>query len=375
MTNQRRVSRRMFLGGSIGVAGLASNLVALSIGPKPVEAAPAIITIPNITEASIASKTPGLPPSSILASLPFMGPVDPKANGFDPAKILTVPNAGKASRLPTGQVLREYILTATNKTILVAPGKQFDALAYNGQVPGPTLRANAGDHIRITLINKSDTAHGLNFSGIHSGVKDALSQPVAPGKSMVYEFDAAPFGLYIYRGIALPLNASAFKGLYGTLIVDPPQPRPLATELFMTLNGFSLGDSNNSTKISPDTNSTKVSLDAAPPDSNDIYTINTVAYQFVKNPIPIGLNKLVRVYIVNVTEFDLLNSFHLHSNVFNIYRSGTSLKPDGINSTVMLGPGQRAILEFSFKAPGQYMFHAYQGEYAVLGCMGIFNVK
>ena len=83
----------------------------------------------------------------------------------------------------------------------------------------------------------------------------------------------------------------------------------------------------------------------------------------------------MRVYIVNVTEFDLLNSFHLHSNVFNIYRSGTSLKPDGIDSTVMLGPGQRAILEFSFKAPGQYMFHAYQGEYAVLGCMGIFNVK
>jgi len=41
----------------------------------------------------------------------------------------------------------------------------------------------------------------------------------------------------------------------------------------------------------------------------------------------------------------------------------------------MLGPGQRAILEFSFKSPGQYMFHAYQGEYAVLGCMGIFNVK
>ena len=206
------------------------------------------LTCPDIPEASIGNKTPGLPPSSILASLPFMGPVDPKVNGFDPAKILTVPNAGKASRLPTGQVLREYILTATNKTILVAPGKQFDALAYNGQVPGPTLRANAGDHIRITLINKSDTAHGLNFSGIHSGVKDALSQPVAPGKSMVYEFDAAPFGLYIYRGIALPLNTSAFKGLYGTLIVDPPQPRPLATELFMTLNGFSLGGSNNSTQ-------------------------------------------------------------------------------------------------------------------------------
>src|SRR5437588_10582251 len=98
MTNQRRVSRRMFLGGGIGVAGLASNRVALSIGPKAAEAAPAIITIPNITEASTPSKTPGLLPSSMLASLPFMGAVDPKVNGFDPAKILTVPALGKISK-------------------------------------------------------------------------------------------------------------------------------------------------------------------------------------------------------------------------------------------------------------------------------------
>ncbi|HEX3643471.1 MAG TPA: multicopper oxidase domain-containing protein, partial [Ktedonobacteraceae bacterium] len=257
MTNQRRVSRRMFLGGGIGVAGLASNLVALSIGPKAAEASPAIITIPNISEASIGSKTPGLPPSSMLASLPFMGAVDPKVNGFDPTQILTIPNAGKISRLPTGQTLREFTLTAVNKSILVAPGKKFDALAYNGQVPGPTLRATAGDHIRITLINQSNTAHGLNFSGIHSGAKDALAQPVAPGKSMVYEFDAEPFGLYIYRGIALPLNTTAFKGLYGMLIVDPPatQPRLPAKELFMALNGFTL-DSGGGT--APDDNSTKL---------------------------------------------------------------------------------------------------------------------
>jgi FtsP/CotA-like multicopper oxidase with cupredoxin domain len=79
--------------------------------------------------------------------------------------------------------------------------------------------------------------------------------------------------------------------------------------------------------------------------------------------------------LVNVTEFDSLNSFHVHGTLLNIYRSGTSLQPNEANNTIMLAPGQRAILEFSFKTAGQYIFHAYQGEYADLGYMGIFDVK
>jgi FtsP/CotA-like multicopper oxidase with cupredoxin domain len=369
MMNQRRLSRRIFLGGGIGLAGLSSNLLALPVGPQNAHASSAIADITDSTRVSTAPSSP-----TILNGLPFMEPVDPKLNGFDPAKILTIADLGKVSKLPSGQTLREFTLTAINKTILVAPGKKFDALTYNGQVPGPTLRAIQGDHIRITFINQSDTAHGMHFAGIHSSAVDVLTQSIPPSKSMIYEFDAEPFGLYLYRGLVLPLITHVFKGLYGTLIVDPPQPRPQATELFMTLNSFILDSGGPS---GGDSNSTKQHLDdnSGPPENNDIYTINTVAYHFVKNPIAIPVNKLVRVYLINVTEFDLLNSFHLHGNLFNTYRSGTSLKPDGSNSTIMLGPGQHTILEFSFQSAGEYMFHAYQGEYAELGCMGIFNVQ
>jgi FtsP/CotA-like multicopper oxidase with cupredoxin domain len=372
MANQRRLSRRIFLGGSIGAAGLASNLLILSAGSKVADASPAIINIP--ATADISSKP------SPFAGLPFMKSVKPKVNGFDPSEILTTFSGGTVSELPTGQILRQFTLIATNKTITVATGKSFPALAYNGQVPGPTLRVTQGDRVRITFINKSNTATGMHFSGLHSGAADALIQPIAPGKSMVYEFDAEPFGLCIYRGLAFPLGNSASKGLYGMLIIDQSPPRSKAIELFMTLNGFVLdsgGKNNNSTKISTDINSAAIRLDdnSGPPSNNDIYAINTVAYHFIKHPIPLAVDTLCRIYLVNVTEFDLLNSFHLHGNLFTIYRSGTRLKPDGVNSTVMLGPGQRAILEFSFKTPGKYIFHSYQGEYADLGCMGMFNVR
>src|SRR6476619_2670320 len=125
MTNQRRLSRRTFLGGGIGVAGLSSNLLALSVGPQDAHASSAIADITRIST---------VPSRAILDGLPFMEPIDPKLNGFDPAKILTIADIGKVSKLPSGQTLREFTLTATNKTILVAPGKKFDALAYNGQV-------------------------------------------------------------------------------------------------------------------------------------------------------------------------------------------------------------------------------------------------
>jgi FtsP/CotA-like multicopper oxidase with cupredoxin domain len=107
---------------------------------------------------------------------------------------------------------------------------------------------------------------------------------------------------------------------------------------------------------------------------NEVYAVNTVAFHYAKHPIPIELNELVRVYLVNVTEFDPINSFHLHANFFQVYRTGTRLEPHEYTDMIMLSQAERHILEFSFKLPGQYMFHAHQSELAELGWMGLFDV-
>ncbi|MDR7487062.1 MAG: multicopper oxidase domain-containing protein [Armatimonadota bacterium] len=285
------------------------------------------------------------------AGLGTIGEVEPRQAGIDPARYLTAFDWGKVSRLPGGQTLREYQLVATDREIEVAPGVKFPAWAYNAQVPGPTLRAREGDRVRVRFVNAGTHPHNIHFHGFHDAAMDGI-EPIERGRSFVYEFDAAPFGLHLYHCHVQPLKRHIHKGLYGVFIVDPPQGRSPARELVMMMNAF-------------DTN-----FDG----ENEIYAVNTVPFYYLRHPIRIRQHELVRIYLVNITEFDPINSLHLHANFFHVYPTGTSLTPSEFTDTVMLCQAQRAILEFRYRRPGRFMFHAHQSEFTELGWTGFFEV-
>jgi FtsP/CotA-like multicopper oxidase with cupredoxin domain len=256
--------------------------------------------------------------------------------------------------LPDGSLLREYELVAVDREIEIAPGVYFPAWTYNGQVPGPSLRATEGDRVRVTFLNQGSHPHTIHFHGWHPPAMDGSlpEHEVKPGERFVYEFIAEPFGLHLYHCHAVPLKRHIHKGLYGVFIVDPRKaPRPPADELVMVLNGF-------------DTN-----FDA----DNEVYAVNTVAHHHMHEPIRVEVGRLTRMYVANLTEFDLLNSLHLHGMFFDVFRTGTSTTPSDTTDTVMLCQGERAILETRFRYPGQFMFHAHQSEFAELGWMGLFE--
>ncbi|MDH5508649.1 MAG: multicopper oxidase domain-containing protein, partial [Anaerolineae bacterium] len=83
----------------------------------------------------------------------------------------------------------------------------------------------------------------------------------------------------------------------------------------------------------------------------------------------------VRVFLVNALEYDLINSFHLHAAFFDYFPTGTSMVSSEFTDTIMQTQAQRGILEFSFKFPGQFMFHAHNTEFAELGWVGVFDVQ
>ena len=102
--------------------------------------------------------------------------------------------------------------------------------------------------------------------------------------------------------------------------------------------------------------------------------MNTVGFHYVNEPVQVRRDDPVRIYLLNLLEFDPINSFHTHANFFHYFPTGTRLEPTEFTDTVMLGQAQRGVLEMCFRYPGDYMFHAHKTEFAELGWMGFFRV-
>ena len=107
---------------------------------------------------------------------------------------------------------------------------------------------------------------------------------------------------------------------------------------------------------------------------NNFYTVNGKAFYYAKYPIRVTRSQTVRIYLANLTEFDLINSFHLHGEFFRYYRTGSTDHFE-YTDTVMQCQGERGIIEIDFHHAGRFMFHAHQSEFAELGWSGFFEVE
>jgi FtsP/CotA-like multicopper oxidase with cupredoxin domain len=339
---ENKVSRRRLIGGA-AASGAALPVLHGLVPHEGLHGQEAAAAGEHIAERHAAHRGAG--------HIGAVGSVDARTNGFDPQEILRDFDEGT---LRGG--VREWEIVAEEKEIEVAPGVKYAAWAYNGRVPGPTLRAREGDRLRIRFTNGSSHPHTMHFHGIHRAAEDGVPRigpgNILPGESTVYDFDATPFGLHLYHCHSTPLAEHIAKGLYGAFVIDPKDGRPPADELVMVMNGF-------------DTNFDR---------SNEVYGVNTVAFAYMHEPIRVKRDELVRIYLVNVLEFDFVNSFHIHANFFDYFPTGTRLEPRDFTDTVVLGQGERGILELRFPYTGRYMFHAHVSEFAELGWMGFFEV-
>ena len=356
------LQRRSLLTGGVALAG--GTAIATLKGEGTAQAAEHTVTGADGTHTSQHGE------------MITIGDVGLEVNTFDPSDLLTDWDTGRLSSDDNGNPVRIFEITAQDREIEIAPGVTFPAWTYNGRVPGPTLRATEGEHLKIIFKNNGAHPHSMHFHGIHAASMDGLrgSGLIDPGNSFTYEFTAKPFGCHLYHCHAFPLRAHMHKGMYGTFIVDPDPAkqtehrdialsRQIGTpenarwqEMVMVMNGF-------------DTN-----FDG----ENEFYMVNTVAHHYLKHPIAIDRTRPVRIYLVNATEFDPINSFHLHANFFDYYDHGTTLTPTlKTVDTIMQCQAQRGIIEFTFAdhPPGMYMFHAHQSEFAELGWMSMFDVQ
>lgn len=155
---------------------------------------------------------------------------------------------------PNGRVHDVEIVAAPTEHAL-GDGESVHVWAYNGQVPGPTIRLRLGETLRASFTNglPQETTihwHGVRVPNGMDGVPDMTQPPVRPGEAFTYEFtpkDAGTFWFHPHvRG-----SEQVERGLHGVLVVEDVEPSPYSRDLVWVVDDWRLDDTG---QINPEFN-------------------------------------------------------------------------------------------------------------------------
>jgi uncharacterized cupredoxin-like copper-binding protein len=99
---------------------------------------------------------------------------------------------------------KQFELTTSMTQWQVAPDRTVEAMTYNGTVPGPTIKVDPGDKVRVVLTNEMPESTSIHFHGLITpnamdGTTYVTQEPVKTGESFVYEWtaqDTPAVGMY-----------------------------------------------------------------------------------------------------------------------------------------------------------------------------------
>jgi FtsP/CotA-like multicopper oxidase with cupredoxin domain len=119
--------------------------------------------------------------------------------------------------------VREFRFSASKTRVNLGTGTSFWAYTYNGQIPGPEIRVREGEVIRVILKNYLPEGttihwHGIPLPNAMDGVPGITQNPIMPGETFTYEFQAGPAGSFIYHSHS---KYQLDQGLYGPLVIEP----------------------------------------------------------------------------------------------------------------------------------------------------------
>jgi FtsP/CotA-like multicopper oxidase with cupredoxin domain len=236
--------------------------------------------------------------------------------------------------LPDGT--KEFDLTAKIVDWEIEPGKFVKAWTYNGVVPGPTLKVNVGDKVKVVLKNELPESTAIHFHGIKTpndmdGVPDITQAPVKPGETFTYAFTAQgpAVGMYHSHQDAVKQVPNGLAGAF--LIGEEPVPHgvTVSQELPMMLN-----------------------------DAGTIgLTINGKSFPATA-PVVAKLGDHVMVHYLN--EGVMAHPMHLHGMVQTVIaKDGIPLVQPYDADTILVGPGERYTVLIHADTPGVWAWHCH----------------
>ena len=269
------------------------------------------------------------------------------------------------------------------------PWDKYNAMVFNGTIPGPVVAIDQGDTLQITLKNEGKLVHSMDFHA-GFGADKANSGSVAPGKSKTWTLQGTYAGAFFYHCSADALNGvweHIANGMYGGIIVHPPNEQP-AKEFYVVFGeNYNTADQG----LFKGTNGKTGSFDIAKFINNqpDLILTNGMAHKYLPalgQIVKLSINKNAEVFKVKpgeLTRWFIVNagpnqfvSFHFIGGIISV-RDGSILNRYGTqdlnDETWTIPPGSASVIESTFPSPGLYVgvTHAMQnvlkgGAFAVL---------
>ncbi|MEE8602010.1 multicopper oxidase domain-containing protein [Euzebya tangerina] len=221
----------------------------------------------------------------------------------------------------------------------VAPGEFVEAVAYNGQVPGPWIHTEVGDRITIRVINELDSEgttlhpHGIFRHPFEvDGVGMISMDPIMPGETWEQTFVTQETSVGMYHGHDNGVH-QVINGAFGAFTVGqvplPPQADNVVAEDVMILN---------------DAGEIGLTLNAKSFPATQPYVLTE------------GEQMILHYYNEGLTPHPM----HLHNNAqMVIAKDGYPLASPIVMDTVNVAPGERYTVVIFAEAPGTWVYHCH----------------
>lgn len=318
----------------------------------------------NVTGGTTPTTAAGMPgmttaptaPAAADAKIDFSAKPGPSWHAFDPT---LAPSPGGTVHNVTFHV-REV-------TREVSPGVTQQAWTFNGQVPGPILRGHVGDLFNLTLVNDGSMGHSIDFHASQVAPNVSM-RTINPGQSLVYQFKAQYAGIWMYHCGTAPAIEHIANGMFGAVVIDPPNLAPVAHEYVMIQSELYLGPEGQSGDLS------KMLKDAP-----DAVVFNGYANQYKFSPIMVNPGERIRIWVLDAGPNDI-SSFHIVGAIFDtIFKEGHyELQPgnptQGGSQALGLEPAQGGFVETTFAEKGVYTMVSHRFADASQGDLGTFDV-
>jgi nitrite reductase (NO-forming) len=207
--------------------------------------------------------------------------------------------------------------------------------------------------------------HSIDF---HAGsvAPDRPMRTIAPGQSLIYRFRADRAGIWMYHCASMPMSAHIANGLFGAVIIDPPDLDQVERSYVLLQSELYLGAQGGPVDVAK--------LQAERPDA---VVFNGYVNQYDHRPLAAKPGERIRIWVLDAGP-NCSMSFHVVGARFDtVYSEGGYLlrrSSEGGSQSLALAPAQGGFVELTFPEPGHYPFITHVMVDAERGAHGIVSV-